>query len=363
MSKSHNPTATRILFSAADALQPPPAHTWAVHGLFHRPGLFMLIGDPGSKKSFTAVDLAVCVAAGKPWLTRATQPGPVLFVDEQAGPHQLLARLHASMLAHAVPAGLPLQLTSLAGFNLRNHQSADALIDRSLDFNAQFIVIDNFVSLLRGGNEASQAAVLPVLFHLRRLAEACNAAVLVIHHTNKHGLFRGSAAIAAAVDLMLHLDSPPGQSTLTFTPLKSRHAPPPAFYATAHFTEHESQPRVLLEHLEQPPDPPPQAAPDSTPRRLVHIPPGLADLNYILWNDFTHFHVGSFEDVRWRLQGYAPGSLRNAIHDLLSMGILTRANSGGRGKKAVYKLAQSPYEEFDPALAEKQKVLTNSSES
>ncbi|MBX3002500.1 MAG: AAA family ATPase [Anaerolineales bacterium] len=86
MSKSHNPTATRILFSAADALQPLPARTWSVHGLFHRPGLFMLIGDPGSRKSFTAVDLAVCVAAGKPWLTRATQPGPVLFVDEQGWP-------------------------------------------------------------------------------------------------------------------------------------------------------------------------------------------------------------------------------------------------------------------------------------
>lgn len=361
MSKSHNPTATRILFSAADALQPPPAHTWAVHGLFHRPGLFMLIGDPGSKKSFTAVDLAVCVAAGKPWLTRATQPGPVLFVDEQAGPHQLLARLHASMLAHAVPAGLPLQLTSLAGFNLRNHQSADALIDRSLDFNAQFIVIDNFVSLLRGGNEASQAAVLPVLFHLRRLAEACNAAVLVIHHTNKHGLFRGSAAIAAAVDLMLHVDSPSGDTSLAFTCLKSRAQSPPDFYARAVFQTGAPQPRIFLERLEEAPSAQPEAASQSQAagtaggtdnRRKYKIPLGLADLSYTLWYDLTKFDFGSFEDFCWRHKGYAPGSIRNAIQDLLKTGLIVRSNEGSKGKKAVYKLAEPPLEELTQTSGE-----------
>lgn len=77
---------TGVLYSAADALKPPPTLHWCVQGLFAQPTFSMLVGDPGSKKTFLAIDLAVCVALGKPWLGHPVEQAPALFIDEQTGP-------------------------------------------------------------------------------------------------------------------------------------------------------------------------------------------------------------------------------------------------------------------------------------
>lgn len=56
----------RVLYTAKDALHEPPRLEWAVEGLFARPSLNLLVGDPGAKKTFLAIDLAVSVAMGQP---------------------------------------------------------------------------------------------------------------------------------------------------------------------------------------------------------------------------------------------------------------------------------------------------------
>src|SRR3990172_10741375 len=69
----------RTLFSAHDAIQEPPQLEWCVQDLFAQPSLNVLVGDPGSKKTLLAIDLAVSVALGKPWLHRPVNPCPVLI--------------------------------------------------------------------------------------------------------------------------------------------------------------------------------------------------------------------------------------------------------------------------------------------
>ena len=63
----------RQLFWAKEAMSPPPELSWIVHGLFARPSFNLLVGDPGSKKTYLAMDLAACVANGIPWLGHQRQ--------------------------------------------------------------------------------------------------------------------------------------------------------------------------------------------------------------------------------------------------------------------------------------------------
>ncbi|HLD92816.1 MAG TPA: AAA family ATPase [Anaerolineales bacterium] len=55
----------RILYRLKDVIQPPPPREWVVDGILSRSSLNLLVGNPGSKKTYMAVDLAFCVAMGR----------------------------------------------------------------------------------------------------------------------------------------------------------------------------------------------------------------------------------------------------------------------------------------------------------
>lgn len=325
----------RVHFSTADALEPPPPLEWCVEGLFPRPSVSILVGDPGSKKTFTVIDLAVCIALGKPWLDYAVAQGPVLFIDEQTGPRQLLARFNASLNAHSASADTPLHIHSLAGHNLRDKDSADELIKLARSKNAHLIVLDAFSNLLRGSSESSLAAVLPVLFHLRRLAEATNAAIVVTHHTNRHGSFRGSYAISAAADLMLQVESESVDPLIAFHTIKSRLLAPPSFSAQATFeTTNDGSSRF---HLSR------QLGRVSSPQNLMQIPPGVrGGVAFTVFDEIWHHEKMTFKQLYARRQGSGEQPLRNAVQQLLDEGVIVRVDGGAQGAEATYALARPP---------------------
>jgi hypothetical protein len=326
-------SSQRVHFSTADALQPPPPLEWCVERLLAQPSLTILVGDPGSKKTLTVIDLAVCVALGEPWLGHSVNQGPVLFIDEQTGPHQLLARFNAALIAHNASPEIPLHLSSLGGHNLRNKESADALVKLATSKNARLIVVDAFANLLRGGSESSLAAVLPVLFNLRRMAEYCNAAVIVTHHTNRHGFFRGSAAISAAADLMLFIESKPAEPVITISTLKARFLAPDTFSARANFgTEQGGPNRFFLNRAEEK---------TSTSESTTLFPPGVTGLALDVYQDIS-YRGQTFKELYIHHIPATEGSLRNAIQQLLNEGLIVRSDNGGKGKQAHYSIPKPP---------------------
>jgi len=334
----------RVLYTSKDALYPPPPLRWCVEGLFAQPSLNLLVGDPGTKKTYLAIDLAVSVALGKSWLGHPVNPCPVLFVDEETGLYQLWGRLNAALHAHGGDESTPFDYISLGGYDLRDGQDSDALIHRALSRGSGLIVIDALANLLRTG-ESSQSSVQPVLFNLRRLAESCQAAVLVIHHTNRHGVFRGSSSIAAAVDLMLSIRSAPTDTLIELHSLKARFSAPQPFCARAIFETHvprsgeaatwgtpDGQERFHLEPTDEkpstltaPPDP-------STPRKGLTLT--------IL--DFLAQHPNSSRDqITSHCSDFTTGSVSNAVDQLLASGVIKRANEGNRGTRATYALSEA----------------------
>lgn len=319
----------RILYTAEDAIKPPPVLDWCVAGLLAQPSLTVLVGDPGAKKTYLAIDLAVSVALGQPWLGRSTAQSPVLIIDEESGLLQLWGRLHASLHAHGAPASTPLHFTSLAGYDLRDDRDAEALIHRALSVNARLIVIDALGNLMRGAGENNLSSVQPVLFHLRRMAEFCGAAVVAIHHTNRHGVFRGSSSISASVDLMLSVESAPQDSLISLRALKARFLAPEPFCARAHFeTAPDGSQRFHL------------TASDEKP--VANIPLQSTSPNGIA-STVLVFLASNPQATRQQIiahcSGASHGSVRNALYQLLNSGLVKRANAGKRGKKAVYDLA------------------------
>jgi hypothetical protein len=320
---------TREAYSADELISAPPQLDWAIPGLFVQPSVNFLVGEPGSKKTFLATDLAACVAMGIPWLGRPVNQTHVLFIDEETGLYQLWGRFAACLKAHAAPWGLPLHAISLGGYDLRDKYDAERLTHRALTYNAHFIVIDALANLMRGAGDGNIAAVQPVLFQLRRLAEIARAAILVLHHTNREGDFRGTSAISAAADLMLQVHSAPDDDLVKVNTIKARFYAPPPFAARADFTPAaDASPRVIFHPAED-------VASSSAPAPLASRPKTAA----LLILDQLSQASASRSQLEAQLPQLKAGNLRNVLFQLINSGLVKRQNPGKKGKKAVYSLA------------------------
>jgi len=320
------PKPRYTLHWAREALEAPAPMEWLVEGVMPAGGTGVIFGDPGSKKTWCGLHLAVSVALGADWLGRPVKHGPVLIVDEESGDSRMRRRLKAVMAGLNAPAGLPLAYTCLAGFkpgDPTDLAELDALVGA---VQPVLVLVDALADVMLG-NENSVEDVMPVLQGLRQLAERHSCLVLLIHHSNRQsGSYRGSSAIAGAVDLMLSVESKPDSPNVDFEVTKSRDAEPCSFSATASwsliddsFTLVEA-PKVKTAHY--------SAAEEYVIRYLTeHGPSLLADIE-------SHADVCS------------PSYARKAAYSLARKAVIRRCDPGGPGAKATYEL--TPEQEYDP---------------
>ncbi len=309
------------VYSAWETQTDPPTLDWLANGLLARSSLNLIVGAPGSKKTWLALDLAVCIASGSPWLGFETQPAPALIIDEEGGLPRLWDRLHRVMRGHNAPAQIPLYFISMAGYNLATRSEVDHLIARAQHLNAGLIIIDALANVMAGTDENNVLTVQPVFSNLRRLAQVCNAAVLVVHHTNKQGIFRGSTLIASGVDHMLAVESGPQDPLIHLRTLKARDLEPISITARAHFedskfwlSEPEEQTSVAAPHL---------AASARNVISFIFEHPGTS----------THEIISSLNES-------SPSAIRKIIYELMVAGYINRRDSGSRGKKANYQCSE-----------------------
>jgi len=227
---------TGVLYSYADALNTPSTTEWVVKGLFSPCSVSLVCGAGGSKKTYSMIDLVVAVASGKEWLGfDVSEPTTTLFVDEESGPRRFAHRVCATGRAHEAPADLPLYYISLAGFDLTSTDGQDKLQELINKSGARLVILDALVDIMAGGDENAVSDVQPIFGGLRRIAELTQSAIVVIHHTNRTGEYRGSSALKGAVDIMLMVTSAGNESIITFKTEKARDIEPVTFHAKANF--------------------------------------------------------------------------------------------------------------------------------
>jgi len=199
-----SPAGSIPLLSLAELQAASAAIVWSVKHVIPADSIGVLFGGSGTFKSFIALDYALHVAHGMPWMGRKTRKGPVLFIAAEGGAglwkrvqawHQRRGLDWNSIEFYVVPVAL----------SLAKQAGAVVSAAAALGVEPSVVVVDTMSQTFDGEeNSASEVSV-----YLRELGIQFRAlwrcTVLVIHHSGHQATERprGSSAIRANVDFML----------------------------------------------------------------------------------------------------------------------------------------------------------------
>ena len=198
-----------------------PFRDWLLKGVFLAKTFCLVIGAPGSGKSFLALDLALTMAlaavdptAPREWFGRRIKPCGVIYLAAEGG-DDFTIRVQAWLLAKGLPADfkLPMFLIPTA-VDLRSSEDNARKLSTEINNVAQVmrlqfncdvgvLFIDTFNRVLAGGDDTSPEHVGRLIRNFDILREATGAAVIAIHHTSKNSKTndpRGHSSIRADND-------------------------------------------------------------------------------------------------------------------------------------------------------------------
>jgi len=224
-----------IVKSAADAFTVQPAIDYLVDDLLAPGWLAVFFGHPGTKKTWVLLVLSVCVALGKKFLGYATVQRRVLWIDEESGDSYISRRIAAVIRGELGDDQTPIDFLSLQGFRFDNPDPTKDALDLTTIINDGgygLVVIDALADVM-SGDENLVKDVRPVFQNLKLVASTTGAAIVLIHHSNKAGAYRGSSFIKGNVDTMIHIESDTGSDLIRFSTEKIREGEPQTWGARA----------------------------------------------------------------------------------------------------------------------------------
>lgn len=303
---------------AAEALQPQPELEYLIENIVIRGSVNLFYGEPGSKKTYSLLHMGICVAMGIKWLDFATRKTNVLIVDEESGKVRMNRRLAEIMRGEATDSDLPCQYVSLAGFKLDDPKDAVLFESLIIETSSELVILDSLSDLM-DGDENSKQDTQPVFQVLRRIAENTNAAIIVIHHSNKTGGYRGSSAIKGAVDLMVQVTSEDGSDRIDFKTEKTRDSEAIKFSAKAFWEEG----RFFMNRMEYEDQAVLGKAQEYVLRYLEEHGPSTVD------------------DIKAGADVCSPNGARSAVYSLAKLERIKRTNPGQSiMTAAIYDLAE-----------------------
>jgi hypothetical protein len=214
---------------------------WLIRNVWSKGGCGFISGDPKSYKSYLALDMAVAVSTGTPFLNDPRfsivgGPQPVLYVQEEDGEiivrdrleqvvegkspgqhwHGTMERADDGQLFWLPPtSGIPMGFHIRSGFTASDPGWQAWFAEMMGDYHAAIGVIDT-LGTTAGAVDTDRAPELmaKILRPLRYVSEASGAAIAVVHHNKKgssgeRGGSRmlGSVALHAWVDDALYVHS------------------------------------------------------------------------------------------------------------------------------------------------------------
>lgn len=222
------------LLSLGELREQSHSASWLIKHVIPADSIGMLYGASGAFKSFIALDGALHVAHGLPWMGRRTKQGEVVYLAAEGGTglwgrvcawHKARRLHYEKVPLHVVPVSLNL--------------TADAwrLVEavQAKGITPALVVIDT-MSQTYAGEENSANEVAAYFRELAtRIRQLWHCAVLIIHHSGHVATERprGSSAMLANVDWMLgvHRDEKEMLATLSCTKQKDGERFPDASFA------------------------------------------------------------------------------------------------------------------------------------
>ncbi len=169
--------------------------------ILFRDTLAWMVGKPGCGKSFSALDMAGCVATGEPWQTYRVQQGRVLYLVAEGvrGVKQRVRAWEQSMgqTMHGVDF-LPIAVQSTNG------AMWDAFVELARENQYALIVIDTQSRVTVGVEENSNTEMGEFVHQAERLRAASAACVLIVHHIGRNGdTGRGATVLDGALSTII----------------------------------------------------------------------------------------------------------------------------------------------------------------
>ena len=175
---------------------------WLVDGFWTRNSHGIVAGEPKSFKSTLAMDLAVSVASGLPFLGQfeVHEPGPVLIVQNENAPWIMKDRMNKIRTAKGLhgevtrskngklhvqfPPNLPIYYLNQQGFSFDNEIHKEILVKIIKKVHPVLILFDPLYLMFAGDVNTSKD-LNPVLTWLLKLKDKYKCSIVLIHHWKK----------------------------------------------------------------------------------------------------------------------------------------------------------------------------------
>lgn len=191
----------------------------------------IVAAEPNVGKTWLALELARCVAAGIPFLDRfPTVAGPTVYIDEESALRPLRARLEMMEIGNPV-GDVPMHVASGLGIALDRPQGIAMLESVLTPIEPKLVIIDS-LTRIHSASENDAGEMSRVLGAARRLSQKLGFAVVLVHHLRKRNVaagnegadrMRGSTELRAWPDCVMllseHAEDP---NTLTLEVAKQR---------------------------------------------------------------------------------------------------------------------------------------------
>ena len=192
--------------TVGELLQQNFERSYLIPDLLPSPSVVLIYGAGGDGKSMTAWTLAKHVATGQPFVIRGkhvpVEQGPVLLLNGD----QPLVQMQEQMEEVEMPADAPVIVRT--DWSLQAYARFQKLVQK---IKPKLIVIDSLIGCSGGRafDENKSDFATPLYWLTRNNGVAFPACtILIIHHANKNGGFRGTSAIRDAVDETWSLKRP-----------------------------------------------------------------------------------------------------------------------------------------------------------
>ncbi|GAB6091395.1 AAA family ATPase [Spirochaeta dissipatitropha] len=198
---------------------------WLIEEILTRDSIAVLYAPPKAYKTFIAVSMAYCVAAGVDFMGHKVNLGRVLYLAAE-GRRAFLTRVHGCSVFHEKE--LPPRSFALSEpIGIGSPSAVHKLItqSRAQGMMPDLIVIDTLnKNFGTGGKENSADDMAAFFAGCERLKREFHCAVLVLHHTGRGDLdrVRGSSAIEASVDFSYKVEKSSDESSGRIIPKLSR---------------------------------------------------------------------------------------------------------------------------------------------
>jgi len=194
------------ILTVEELMEKEAKRDYLIPDVLPHPSVVLVYGAGGDGKSTAAWALAGHIASGKPFKVRGAdvpvEQGPVLLLNGDQGLPQLKEQL--------VEADFPINSATYirSDWQLRRYAQFIKLMER---YKPKLVVIDSLIGCSGGAafDENKSEFATPLYWLTKNNGQLFPATtILIIHHANKNGGFRGTSAIRDAVDETWSLQNP-----------------------------------------------------------------------------------------------------------------------------------------------------------